>query len=260
MALSVDRFLAIRHPMTFRAFSAGRHAWTVAITVWIVSFCIMVPLLLVRQLDIVDLLPTEPLYFCNEVWDEEHHRQIYDIFLFILVFILPGCFISMSYVLIGKQLWTEGQQLYRTDSKVGSVQSERVMAGRRRVARLLVILAILFAVCWMPYHLLSLFLSFEAAPHGTGALEVLPFTILLGHSNSALNPILYCFMNKSFRRVAGRMLYCKRKKKRKKKKKRTRQETPVSSISVVPMTYSTSYDYTKAKSIYKMCIFINKIW
>lgn len=54
------------------------------------------------------------------------------------------------------------------------------MAGRRKVARILVLVAVLFAVCWMPYHLLSLFIDFVHNVHSTKALDFLPFTILIG--------------------------------------------------------------------------------
>ena len=99
MALSVDRFLAIRHPMTFRRLSAGRHAWKVSLVIWLTAFSI-------------------------------RHRQIYDVFLFVLLFIVPGCFIASSYALIGRQLWTEDEQFGRLDSKVGRIQAARVMASR----------------------------------------------------------------------------------------------------------------------------------
>ncbi len=51
------------------------------------------------------------------------------------------------------------------------------MQGRRKVARMLIVLAILFAVNWLPYHVLSLAVDFIENPHGTGVLEALPFTI-----------------------------------------------------------------------------------
>ena len=38
MMLSLDRYLAIRHPMTFRAFSAGRYSWLIVLGIWILSF------------------------------------------------------------------------------------------------------------------------------------------------------------------------------------------------------------------------------
>ena len=106
------------------------------------------------------------------------------------------------------------------------------MASRRQVARMLVFIAALFAVCWMPYHILSLYLDFVELGPTTDqvAVKVLPFTMWLGHSNSALNPILYCFMNNSFRRYTTRMLHCHRRKRRKP------PDSPVSDLILVTLT------------------------
>jgi hypothetical protein len=67
--LSADRLLAIRRPMSFRIYRAGRHAWVIVAVVWIASIAVASPLLNVRQLDVVTLpLPSiEPLVFCHEV-------------------------------------------------------------------------------------------------------------------------------------------------------------------------------------------------
>jgi hypothetical protein len=140
------------------------------------------------------------------------------------MFIMPGCFITASYSLIGCKLWTEKQQIHRRDSQAGREQTEKVMSGRRRVARMLAALAVAFGCCWLPYHLHSLYLDFSRL-HDVTAIEALPFTILLGHANSAFNPILYCFMNKSFRKTTARLLHIKTK-----KKKRTSKKDPVSNV------------------------------
>lgn len=206
MLISIDRYLAIRHPMTFRAFSARRHAVKIIVIIWAISLSVMVPLLLVRRVDTFELVPMEKLHFCIEVWEESHHRVIYDIFLFSSMFVLPGLFVTISYSRLGCRLWTEGRHLHRGDSAAGIRIREKVMAGRRRVARMLMILAIFFASCWMPYHLLVLYMDFLKSPDKT-SLNVLPYTIWLGHANSALNPILYCFMSSSFMRSMRRMLH-----------------------------------------------------
>ena len=171
----------------------------------------MDPMMLDPHLTLVNCFPLKFTISSSspslQVWAESQHRQAYDIFLFTSVFVLPGCFVTLSYSRIGCRLWTEGHELYKSDSCVGKEAVERVMTGRRKVARMLVVLAILFASCWMPYHLLTLYLGFSPQnPDGTVGLAALPFTLWLVHANSALNPVLYSFLSSSFRRAAWRML------------------------------------------------------
>ena len=70
--LSADRLLAIRRPMSFRIYRAGRHAWIIVAVVWIASLVVASPLLDVRRLDVVELpaigdLALDPLTYCHEV-------------------------------------------------------------------------------------------------------------------------------------------------------------------------------------------------
>lgn len=122
------------------------------------------------------------------------------------------------------------------------------MRERRRVARILLVLAVLFAMCWLPYNVMMLAMDlldlevdtqqwllsvsaggFRVRDHPswlggqfnklleksvlelkwTACPQLLPFTLLLGHCNSAINPLLYCFMTRNFRRTV-RGLFARR--------------------------------------------------
>jgi len=91
---------------------------------------------------------------------------------------------------------------------------------RRRVAKILLLLALVFAFCWLPYSVLTLIMDMndkeppapdeELGEFDTGSdvdeqlLQItsllLPFAVLLGHSQAAVNPLLYCLLSKNFRR------------------------------------------------------------
>ncbi|OXA61378.1 Type-2 angiotensin II receptor [Folsomia candida] len=101
----------------------------------------------------------------------------------------------------------------------------RLIRERRRVAKILLVLALVFAFCWLPYSVLSLILDMNAKQAGpppspddeppadfstSGNDEdeqftyianlLLPFAILLGHSQAAVNPLVFCLLSKNFRR------------------------------------------------------------
>jgi hypothetical protein len=74
------------------------------------------------------------------------------------------------------------------------------------VARILLLLACLFAFCWLPYNVLALLFDLGLNKN----IESFSFALLLGHANSAINPILYCFMTRNFRRAVKDLLFCSR--------------------------------------------------
>ncbi|CAK6965501.1 adenosine receptor A3-like [Scomber scombrus] len=68
-----------------------------------------------------------------------------------------------------------------------------------RKAISLFLVLFLFMVCWMPIHLINCVLLFF--PHCKVPMTITLATILLSHANSALNPILYAYKMRSFRRT-----------------------------------------------------------
>ena len=77
-----------------------------------------------------------------------------------------------------------------------------------RLAMSLMIVVIVFVICWMPFCVSMLIMIFAKTPVPR---EFHMFTLLLGYANSCCNPIIYGLMNK--RVAAGfKDLYCFRKK------------------------------------------------
>jgi len=74
------------------------------------------------------------------------------------------------------------------------------------VARILLLLAVLFAFCWLPYNVLALLFDLGVNKN----IKLFSYTLLLGHANSAINPILYCFMTRNFRRAVRELVLCSR--------------------------------------------------
>lgn len=215
MTLAFDRHLAIKHPIKFRKFSTGNYAWKFISAIWLTSLAIMLPLCIVRQVRFIypfGGITSNDLPYCIEKWSSEDARIAYGFLLCVFLFVLPTLVLVYSYSVIGKQLWREsaGIQEEVRQRKINQAQLHKVMLNRRKVARMLVILALLFAVCWIPYYINSIYLDFIPAHHTSAhrAYGALSFTSYLGHFNSAINPILYCFMNATFRRSAKK-LFCR---------------------------------------------------
>lgn len=91
-------------------------------------------------------------------------------------------------------------------------QVSQVARNRQRVAKMLLLLTILFVLCWTPYHVINISIDFMPVGfnENTVVIALLHYSVLLGHVNSALNPILYCFLNTNFRQGAIRLLHLRR--------------------------------------------------
>jgi len=127
--------------------------------------------------------------------------------LCVFIYVVPGVVVVASYIATGCTLLSGGQhaELLRRDGDSAGGYG-RALAGRRRAAVMLLIVAGLFATFWLPYHVVNLYLGF--APSGTSSADagtswvkfVASLSLLLGHSHSAQNPIIYFVMSKAFKR------------------------------------------------------------
>lgn len=206
VCMSAERYLAIRHPMKMRRICSEKRIKQVIVLTWILAIISMCPLIIFKKLDTIDIGGLT-ISFCSEFWPSNNHRMAYDMFLFIAVYIIPGFFIVMLYTLIGCSLCKPDHQLQRASSCMSN--EVRVMASRRKLARMMVIVSIMFAICWMPYFIITTCLNFKLEPETKATmLSLYPFALLLGHSNSAQNPILYCCMHRGFHDFVAALLKC----------------------------------------------------
>ncbi|CAK9830317.1 RYamide receptor [Anthophora retusa] len=118
-----------------------------------------------------------------------------------------GFVVILSYTMMGRTLCAK-KPPFDCDSVEGSASSQqsfRLVRERRRIAWILLLLAVLFALCWLPYNVLMLLIDLGAV-EGKATTDALSYCLFLGHANSALNPMVYCFMTRNFRRSVAEIL------------------------------------------------------
>uniref|UniRef100_A0A3P8VWE5 Gastrin/cholecystokinin type B receptor n=1 Tax=Cynoglossus semilaevis TaxID=244447 RepID=A0A3P8VWE5_CYNSE len=87
--------------------------------------------------------------------------------------------------------------------------SEAKFEAKKRVIRMLVIIVVLFFLCWMPLYCVNTWRAFNKAS-ANRALTGTPiaFIHLLSYTSACVNPIIYCFMNTRFRKAVVATFSC----------------------------------------------------
>ncbi|KAL6435401.1 hypothetical protein ACFW04_005409 [Cataglyphis niger] len=197
VAVSLDRFLAIWWPLKCQI--TKRRARMMIVVIWFIALTMTSPWLLF--FDLVSIYEDEPdLRLCLETWPHPEDGTLF--FLIgnlILCYVLPMILISLCYILIWIKVW---RRHIPTDTK--DAQMERLQQKSKvKVVKMLVVVVILFVLSWLP-----LYVIFAVIKLGgdlvQGEDEILPIATpiaqWLGASNSCINPILYAFFNKKYRR------------------------------------------------------------
>ncbi|KAG9343509.1 hypothetical protein JZ751_013675 [Albula glossodonta] len=199
-SLSVDRYLAIVHPVRSRQRRTVVYARVTCVLIWAFAFLLSLPTALSR--DVLHLGPANDTV-CGVLDQSELNRILVAIGLTksILGFLVPLAVISTCYCLIGRAV----------------LDAQRMQSSRSRgdeVMRMLVAVVVAFFLCWVPHqvfhfmHVLSLLKVITNCRTLDVIDTAMPFTICLAYFNSCMNPILYSFVGLNFRRNLLRLLRC----------------------------------------------------
>ncbi|OWA52264.1 putative Neuropeptide FF receptor 2 [Hypsibius exemplaris] len=90
-------------------------------------------------------------------------------------------------------------------------QQSAVIQKRKKVIRMLVVIVIMFVVCWLPMHIRKLMFFLDGWDATSGqwlGQYFLPATDWLINLNSAINPLIYALFSENFRTAAMETLRC----------------------------------------------------
>ncbi|KAJ8917473.1 hypothetical protein NQ315_005520 [Exocentrus adspersus] len=88
--------------------------------------------------------------------------------------------------------------------------SQKVLRARRGVIKMLIIVVCAFAICNLPFHARKMWQYWSSNYHGDTNFSAIltPLTFLSTYFNSGVNPLLYAFLSKNFRRGMREILLC----------------------------------------------------
>jgi len=98
--------------------------------------------------------------------------------------------------------------LFRLWESVASSGASR-LRGKKRVTRMIVVVVGVFAVCWLPIQTVLLLKSLYLWDTNDWTVAVQITSHVLGYMNSCVNPILYAFLGRDFRKSFTNLIPCK---------------------------------------------------
>ncbi|XP_038115973.1 cardioacceleratory peptide receptor [Culex quinquefasciatus] len=210
VALSIDRYDAITHPMNFSG--CWKRARRLVAAAWGFSAVFSSPMFyLYEERVIQDQL---------QCWIDLGNAlrwQLYMCWVATSLFVVPAFIISACYVIIIKTIWSKGSMLGPVGGKFRYRNGSADLASRRassrgiiprakvKTVKMTIVIVIVFVLCWSPYIVFDLLQVFEQIPKTQTNIAIATLIQSLAPLNSAANPLIYCLFSTHFVRTLKRL-------------------------------------------------------
>jgi len=212
-AMSVDRYLAVVHPLRSRSYRTPRHAVVACLATWLFCAIIMLPIWLYADVDAAG-------NGCQIRWppgSKLAHQFFWDVFEFVVGFAFPIVVMSVGYSRLLRSLFYASRTIalqsnVLTTSNHRSSErsaSERTRGQMKRVTATVLAVTAAFVICWTPSHVVrfmslrKLWMYSERGVKPTRD-DVVIFRVLntvaqaLIFASSCCNPFIYCISSSNF--------------------------------------------------------------
>ncbi|KAM9779715.1 somatostatin receptor type 5-like [Neosynchiropus ocellatus] len=175
-AMSIDRYLAVVHPIRSANWRKPQVVKVFSAMIWIVSFLVVLPVSMYSHVQ-------EELNTCNLSWPPPENTWAIAFILYtsILGFFAPLIVISICYLLIVVRVRSAGVRAGITKRR----------KSERKVTRMVVIIVLVFILCWLPFYVTNIVNLFYIIPENNATAAVYFTLVILTYVNSCANPILY---------------------------------------------------------------------
>uniref|UniRef100_A0A3Q1BHA3 G-protein coupled receptors family 1 profile domain-containing protein n=1 Tax=Amphiprion ocellaris TaxID=80972 RepID=A0A3Q1BHA3_AMPOC len=186
--VSIDRYLALVHPLTHGRMRSPFYAKLACVVVWAVCFLLNVPVLIYRE---VEHYPEQNFSICFLSYSDQTDKVV-SILNVILKFVIPIFIMSFCTLKIIQAVRSRLRERFSTQGK------------EQKATTLILAVLLAFLICWVPFHVFKI-LDLLSRYNIVGGCEFRlgwfqQIFIFLAFFNSVLNPILYVCVGRNFRR------------------------------------------------------------
>ncbi|XP_059142835.1 pyroglutamylated RF-amide peptide receptor-like [Physella acuta] len=194
-ATGLDRYIAVMYPVKSRVLRTTKNAVVVIIVSWIISLVVMAPrMLLYKEMKIYHV--SSHVRLCYRV-ESLAHLQLDTCLNFLLMYLLPLLVLSVCHFRIGRKLWNSTRPGHSQSGQLRTV----AINDRRRIAKIVFAITIVFAVGWLPIHIYHITEDFNQGQVLFGqVVDRGTIVLFFSFGANAMNPILYCMFSSSFRK------------------------------------------------------------
>ncbi|KAG8513273.1 Nociceptin receptor [Galemys pyrenaicus] len=208
-AMSVDRYVAICHPIRALDVRTSSKAQAVNVAIWALASGVGIPVAIMGSAQVEGegewrplptplppgpcprpaALPADVECLVEVPAPQDYWGPVFATCIFLFSFVLPVLVICACYGLMLRRL-----RSVRLLS--GSREKDRNL---RRITRLVLVVVAVFVGCWTPVQVFVLAQGLGVQPDSESAVAALRFCTALGYVNSCLNPVLYAFLDENFK-------------------------------------------------------------
>ena len=195
IVMAFDRYFAVVHP--FRR------------SIWFRKPKIITPIIWISSMALMSIIPVAFKLFRGRCQIDIHLMLPFYATCFAFGFLLPFAVISVLYTLVARKLWLHEVPV---DHNVSESQREQEIP-KKKVIRMLIIVVVVFVVCWLPMHMYQMVVSVSIVvstrvPYW-GHYVIIYISYWLSQANSAINPWLYIGLNGKMKAAFKNMIRCR---------------------------------------------------
>ena len=213
--MAIDRYYAVFHPFSRHGLWFRKAKLTTPV-IWIMAMILMSITCVFHDLHEDKSCVYNFVVFGSDL--RESMRQFFFFYLCVIIFIIPLVIVSVLYAKIAYKVWFhEAPGCHLLENQ------RRQELKKKRVIRMLIVIVVTFAICWLPSQVFNLYIGFVGFPNVSA--DVMYFVYWCAYLNSAINPWLYLGMSNSINVTVKRVVSNSFRKKAKTRSQRLTQKT-----------------------------------
>ncbi|XP_033112687.1 bombesin receptor subtype-3-like [Anneissia japonica] len=198
MLVTIDRYSLIVKAVQSRKSRSIRKARITISCIWIASLVLQLPAGVLNK-----TIVHEGGITCGTILSEGLQQQLYTVYTFSTIYVVPLSVIAVCYFRILMVVW---QQKAASSTTSTRTRTRKIQTRKKiRTTKIVLMLVIAFAIFWLPIHAFLLWQVFD--PKSLNKLynskmlwTTYFFALCMMYFSSCVNPFIYAFSSSSFQK------------------------------------------------------------